>query len=170
MNVFVALMVVAGCALCLNPAYALTMDLPDGSKLDMESICPVCEMKVESGMFGPSAAVMNDGKVIGFDSTGELFRWLHSPEKYGFDPKNVKSMYVTEHGNPQKFMDAKEAVYVVGSELSQEMGPEPAAFKGKEDAQAFKTRHKGRDVVEFAKVTAEDVKSKKKLLKMKHDH
>jgi nitrous oxide reductase accessory protein NosL len=148
-------------------AGATALDLPDGSKLDVSSACPVCSMKVETSSLGPAAVVFNDGKVVGFDTAGDLFRYLLDSGKYGFDPKSIKSIFVTEYGT-KNFIDAKAAFFVVGSDLQGSMGPEVAAFSKKEDAETFQKEHKGKDVVNHAKITLEDLKSKKKMLKMQH--
>jgi copper chaperone NosL len=141
--------------------------LPDGSKLDLGTTCPVCGMKLEASLLGPAVIVLKDGSVKGFDAAGDLFRFMFDPQKYSFDANNVKSIYVTEYGT-KKFIDGKTAVYVVGTDLQQGMGAEVAPFANKDDAEKFKTQHKGTGVVEFGKVSADDLKSKKKMLKMQH--
>jgi copper chaperone NosL len=148
-------------------AVAAVVDLPDGSKLDLYTACPVCNMKAETSSLGPAALVFNDGKVVGFDTAGDLFRYLLEPGKYSFDPKNVKNIFVTEFGT-KKFIDAKTAFFVVGSDLQGSMGPEVAAFAKKEDAEAFKTEHKGKNIVPHSQITLDELKSKKKMLKMQH--
>jgi nitrous oxide reductase accessory protein NosL len=145
-----------------------TIDLPDGSKLDLSQSCPVCGMKLEKSSLGPAAAVFKDGKVVGFDTPGDLFRYLLSPEKYGFDPANIKNLYVTDYGT-KKFIDAKNSFFVVGSDVTGEMGPEAVPFSTKEAAEKFKSEHHGRNTVSYAEVKADDLKSPKKMLKMKHD-
>jgi nitrous oxide reductase accessory protein NosL len=142
-------------------------ELPDGSKLDLATTCPVCGMKLEASLLGPAAIVLKDGSVKGFDAAGDLFRFMFDPKKYSFDANNVKNICVTEYGT-KKFIDGKTAFYVVGTDLQQGMGAEVAPFANKEDAEKFKEQHKGTGVVEFAKVTADDLKSKKKMLKMQH--
>lgn len=161
----VVVLVVAG--LEAGVARGATLDLPDGSKLDLSAACPVCEMKLEMSVVGQAAIVFTDGKVVGFDGPADLFRYFLAPEKYHFDPKNIKHLFVTEYG-AKKFIDAKQAFFVVGSELSGEMGPELAAFSAKEAAEKFKTDHKGRSVVAFAGVTLDDLVIKKKKMKMEH--
>jgi len=151
----------------VGAAGAAALDLPDGSKLDLSAACPVCEMKLEMSVVGQAAAVFADGKVVGFDGPGDLLRYFLAPEKYHFDPKNIKHLFVTEYGT-KKFIDAKQAFFVVGSELSGEMGPELAAFATKEAAEKFKSDHKGKNVVAFSGVTADDLVSKKKKMKMEH--
>ncbi|MCA1959961.1 MAG: nitrous oxide reductase accessory protein NosL [Desulfomonile sp.] len=159
--------ILIGAGLQVGVALAATADLPDGSKLDLSQPCPVCEMKLEASVVGQAAAIFTDGKVVGFDGPGDLLRYYLAPAKYGFDPKNIKHMYVTEYGT-KKFIDAKQAFFVVGSDLAGEMGPELAAFSTKEAAEKFKSDHKGKNVVNFAGVTPDDLVSKKKKMKMEH--
>ncbi|MBI5252539.1 MAG: nitrous oxide reductase accessory protein NosL [Desulfomonile tiedjei] len=158
LNLFVALTAVAD-----------TVDLPDGSKLDLSQICPVCEMKIESSVTGPGAVVFKDGKVVGFDGPADLFRYLLSPEKYGYDPANIKNTYVTEHGT-KKFVDAKQAFYVVGAELKAIMGPEAIPFANKADAEKFSSQNKGKKVAASSGITLDDLTVKKKSLRMEKDH
>ena len=61
---------------------AQTVDLPDGSKLDLTASCPVCNMKLEDSKLGVAAVVFKDGKVVGFDSAGDMFRYVLLPVKY----------------------------------------------------------------------------------------
>ncbi len=148
-------------------AAAAVVDLPDGSKLDLSTPCPVCNMKVETSSLGPAAIVFNDGKVVGFDTAGDLFRYMLDPGKYGFDAKNVKNIFVTEFGT-KKFIDGKTAFFVIGTDLQGMMGSELAAFSKKEDAEAFKAEHKGKNVVSHSQITLDDLKSTKKMMKMHH--
>jgi len=149
-------------------AAAATVDLPDGAKLDLSVPCPVCGMKPEESKLGPAAAVFKDGKVVGFDAPGDMFRYVLDPKKYGFEAGNVKDLFVTEHGT-KNFIDAKKALYVVGSDVTGDMGPEVVPFSKKEDAEKFKSEHHGKNVASYVQITLEDVTSKKKMLKMKHE-
>ncbi|MDQ7783102.1 MAG: nitrous oxide reductase accessory protein NosL [Desulfomonilaceae bacterium] len=151
------------------PAWAEAVTLPNGAKLDLTVKCPVCNMELASGKLGPAAAVFKDGKVVGFDSTGDMFRYLLDPKKYGFDREAVQHVYVTQYGTKQ-FIDAKEAVYVLGSDLKGSMGPEVVPFADKAGADEFMKAHHGKKIVTFAEVGLSDLKPKKGLLKMKHGH
>jgi nitrous oxide reductase accessory protein NosL len=155
-------------ALLPASAAAATADLPDGSKLDLSVPCPVCNMKPEESKLGPAAAVFKDGKVVGFDAPGDMFRYVLDPKKYGFDAGAIKDLFVTEHGG-KNFLDAKKAFYVVGSDVTGDMGPEVVPFSKKEDAEKFKSEHHGKNVASYVQITLEDVTSKKKMLKMKHE-
>ncbi len=141
--------------------------LPDGSKLDLSQSCPVCHMKVGGGSLGHAAAVFKDGKVLGFDGPGDMFRYVLEPSKYSFDPANITHLYVAEYGSP-KLIDAKSAFFVVGSDFMGSMGPDVAPFATKEAAEKFKAAHHGKGVVAFSGVTMKDLAGKKKMMKMGH--
>jgi copper chaperone NosL len=158
-----ALIIVASAPLI--SAAAQTVDLPDGSKLDISTSCPVCNMKLEDSKVGVAAVVFKDGKVVGFDSAGDLFRYVLAPVKYSISTENIKNMFVTEHGT-KKVMDAKQAFFVIGSEVQAGMGAEVIPFSKKEDAEKFSSENKGKRVAAYAEVTHDDVKSQKKMLKM----
>lgn len=162
--------VVAVAALVSAPVIstaAQTVDLPDGSKLDLSASCPVCGMKIEGSTLGPAAVVFKDGKVVGFDSAGDMFRYVLAPVKYSVSTENIKNTFVTDHGT-KKFVDAKQAFFVVGSDVMGSMGLDVVAFSKKDDAEKFSSEHKGKRVASYAEVTAADVKSEKKMLKMEH--
>jgi nitrous oxide reductase accessory protein NosL len=148
-------------------AMAKVVTLPDGSKLDLSARCPLCNMEAGASASGPAALVFNDGKVVGLAGTAHLLDYLLEPGKYGFDTKNVKDIYVTDFGT-KKFVDAKKAYFVLGSDLKGMMGPAVVAFSKKERAEAFKAEHKGKGVVTFSKIHLNDVKSKRKMMKMPH--
>lgn len=152
----------------LGWAVADTVELPDGSKLDLGASCPVCNMKVSTGDLGPAAVVFKDGKVVGFDAAGDFFRYVLAPDKHGFDPGTIKNLYVTDRAT-KKFMEAKQAWYVLGSDVEGGMGLEAVPFSKKEDAEKFMADHKGKNVAAYSDVTLDALRSPKKLLKMKHD-
>ncbi len=151
-----------------SSAIAAVMNLPDGAKLDTSKECPICHMNADHGAPGPAAVVFKDGKVVGFDGAGDMFRYVLNPAKYEFDAANIKDVYVTDYTSKQ-FLDAKAAVYVLDSDVSASMGPEVVPFSKKEDAEKFKSEHKGEKIVAYSAITPEALKSKKKMLKMKPD-
>jgi copper chaperone NosL len=164
---YIALALVFVASAPLVSVAAQTVDLPDGSKLDLSTSCPVCNMKLEDSKAGVAAVVFKEGKVVGFDSAGDMFRYVLAPVKYSISTENIKNIFVTEHGT-KKFMDAKQAFFVVGSEVQAGMGAEVVPFSKKEDAEKFNSENKGKRVAAYAEVTEDDVKSQKKMLKMEH--
>jgi len=164
---YIALALVVVASTPVMSAAAQTVDLPDGSKLDLGTSCPVCNMKLEDSTLGPAAVVFNDGKVVGFDSAGDMFRYVLEPVKYSISTGNIKNVFVTEYGT-KKFIDAKQAFFVLGSDVKGSMGADVVPYAKKEDAEKFNSEHKGKRVTAYAEVTAADVKSEKKMLKMEH--
>jgi len=165
-NIFPAAAALVATMMMAGTAMAATVDLPDGSKLDLSTTCPICNMKLEGSTLGPAAVVFKDGKVVGFDGTGDMFRYVLDPKKHGFNPSDIKHLYVTEHGS-RNFVDAKTSLYVVGSDVAGDMGPEVVPFSKKEEAEKFKADHHGKAVATYVQITLDDLKSKKKMLKMK---
>ncbi len=149
-------------------AMAAMVDLPDGTKLDTSAMCPVCNMKADSNPVGSAAVVFKDGKVVPLAGPGHLFKYVLDPKKYGFEPANIKGVYVMDYGS-KKFVDGKGAFFVIGSEVKGHMGDDVLPFAKEEDAEKFKADNKGHKVLTFAEVTLKDVEAgKKKMLKMEH--
>ncbi|HTY24890.1 MAG TPA: nitrous oxide reductase accessory protein NosL [Desulfomonilaceae bacterium] len=167
-NLLCGLLVLVAALFLAGNAVANIVDLPDGSKLDTSAECPVCHMKADHGTPGPAAAVFKDGKVVGFDGAGDMFRYVLDPAKYEFDPANIKNLYVTDY-TTKKFIEAKSALFVLDSDVQASMGSEVVPFTKKEDAEKFKAEHNGTKVVAYSEVTQEALKPKKRMLKMKPD-
>ncbi len=85
----ITMFLLAGTASYSNAAQEVA--LPDGSKVELPAICPVCEMKIESDSAVLGVLVFAEGKVVLFDNISEFFRYLLSPQTFGFDPNNIKN-------------------------------------------------------------------------------
>ena len=168
LNNYVTVIAALLIAIALPPASwaGSTADLPDGSKLDLSAVCPVCNMKVDSTTLGPAAVVLKDGKVIGFDGAGDMIRYVLAPAQYGGDPKQISHMFVTLSGG-KAFADATKAVYVLGSDVKDNMGPALVPFAHRADAEKFKAAHHGTRIATFGELKPADVAHPKKRLKMK---
>ncbi len=143
------------------------VELPDGSKIQLPFSCPICEMKVEANTGVLGALVFANGKVVAFDNISELFRYLLSPDTFGFTPKDLKKAFVLDHDS-KKFIEAKDAVYVIGPEMAHMMGREMEAFSNKAAAEKFIGGNNDKKILAFSEVSLKDVAPKKKMLKMKH--
>ncbi len=152
------------------PVYSIAnqnVELPDGSKIQLPVSCPVCEMKIETNTGVLGALVFANGKVVAFDNISELFRYLLSPDTFGFNPKDLKKAFVLDHDS-KKFIEAKDAVYVIGPEMVHMMGKEMEAFSNKVSAEKFMDGAKNKKMLAFSEVSLKDVAPKKNMLKMKH--
>jgi nitrous oxide reductase accessory protein NosL len=155
---------VAGASSHLNAAQEVA--LPDGSKVQLPVICPVCEMKIESDSAVLGALVFADGKVVLFDNISEFFSYLLSPQTFGFDTNNIKKSFVVDHES-KKFIDPKDSFYVIGPETVPMMGPEMNAFSKKEKAEKFASGAADKKVLAFSEVSLQDVGPRKKVLRLK---
>jgi nitrous oxide reductase accessory protein NosL len=111
--------------------------------------CPVCGMFVYK--YPKWAAQIYYGeKHLSFDGVKDLM-------KYYFEHKEgISKILVTDYYS-QKAIDATKAYYVLGSDIYGPMGNELIPFEHKSDAKTFYMDHKGREVVAFDKIVANEV-------------
>jgi nitrous oxide reductase accessory protein NosL len=153
-----------------------SVQLPNGSKLNLSATCPVCGMKVGGdmagtasyaykdgrlvGFAGAAAAVFKDGSVVGFEGARCLFIYNTIPKRFGIDVANIFQRYVTDF-NTQKFIDAKNAVLVLGSRIKGPMGHELVAFSTLPEVEKFKDEFDGKRIVDLHTVGIKDVERAK---------
>ncbi|MBM4328450.1 MAG: hypothetical protein FJ118_14965 [Deltaproteobacteria bacterium] len=146
--------------------------LPSGHKLELGGICPVCGMKVggelESAAIygyklgrlesfaGVGAAVFQDSRVVGFDGARCLFIYNTVPKRFGIDVSKIAHRFVTDFETRQ-FLDVNQAYLVLGTPIRGFMGYDLIPFSSKEKAEAFKTEHGGKRVIQLHTATPEQV-------------
>ncbi len=104
---------------------------------------------------GPKAQIHYDGQPQPefFCDTIEMFHALLNPEQI----KAVRAAYVqdmgkADWGNPRgHWIEAKQAVYVLGSKRKGSMGPTIASFAQEQDAQKFVAEYGGK-VLRFTEI------------------
>jgi len=149
--------------------------LPDGSKVDLSTNCPVCGMRVGGdlgatvtysyrdgrpvGFAGVAAAVFKDGHVVGFEGARCLFIYGALPQKFGIEVENIARRFVTNFGSG-KMMDVTKAFLVLGSPVKGPMGYELIPFSTVEEAEKFKSEFGGKRVVQLGTVEFKDVERK----------
>ena len=125
------------------------LQLPDGSKIDLATKCPVCGMIIGGtegqgasvtfkdghvvGFHGVAAAIFKDGRVVGFEGARCLFIYNSVPQNYDVDVKNIARQFVTDF-TTKKLVDLSKAFLVLGSNVKGPMGYELIPFSSKEDA------------------------------------
>jgi copper chaperone NosL len=116
--------------------------------------CPVCGMFVYKYPDWLAEIIFKDGSVDFFDGAKDLFKYYFSPNKYspGKSKKNIAAIYVMEYYDMQ-LIDARQAFFVLGSDVYGPMGHELIPFKTEEDARAFMFDHKGKRILRFAEIT-----------------
>lgn len=123
-------------------------------------ICPVCGMFVAKYPEWVAAAVFKDGHAHYFDGAKDLFKFLHNLAKYdpGHGMGDIAILAVTDYYGV-KTVDARSALFVVGSDVLGPMGHELVPLSSKADADEFMADHKGRRVVAFDQVNLELLKT-----------
>jgi copper chaperone NosL len=142
--------IVAGCG--REPAPARALDVTPGT------VCALDGMLL-SDYPGPKAQIhYEEGPPEFFCDTIEMFAMMLQPETQ----RRIRGAFTQDMGQddqlqrPDRWIDARSAFYVEGSDFRGAMGPTLAAFARREDAQRFVGRHGGR-VMAFGAITPEMV-------------
>jgi copper chaperone NosL len=122
--------------------------------------CPVCGMFVSKYPDWVATVTFKDSSVLFFDGTKDLFTWYHNMQKYtpGKKQELISAMTVHDYYT-LKQVDARQAHFVIGSDVYGPMGKELIAFGKPADAQAFLKDHKGKKALRFKEVTPAILKS-----------
>jgi len=139
---------------CGEPEHEAAAPAP--GELTREAIGYYCNMLVVDH-HGPKGQVFIRGRdePIWFTSVRDTITFTLLPE----EPKNIAAIYVNDMGRaswerpePGTWIDARQALYVVGSDKMGGMGaPEAVPFADHAAAEAFASRHGGQ-VVPFDRV------------------
>jgi nitrous oxide reductase accessory protein NosL len=95
-----------------------------------------------------AAIVYKDNHAHYFDGAKDMFKYLLSFPKYapGHKQEDIAVIAVSEYYDLRR-VNAMEAVYVIGSDVTGPMGHELVPFASREDAEEFIQDHKGRIVL-----------------------
>ncbi|MEM4782266.1 MAG: nitrous oxide reductase accessory protein NosL [Halalkalicoccus sp.] len=163
---------IAGAAGCLEAGDDGDEPVPEPVSLSGRE-CDGCGMVIGEH-YGPNAQVFYEGGdppedrdgPAWFDSTTEALGYHEQQERRGQDKL---AMYVVDysrvdyeihdrdaphlstHAEADAFVDAREATFVLGSEVLGAMEPDPIPFSDPEDAEGFADEHGG-DVVGFGEL------------------
>ena len=114
--------------------------------------CAVCGMFVEKYKPWVATIVFADGAQVFFVGPKDLFRYLLDPEKFKVGDRTISEVYVTDYYRV-RFIDAKAASFVVGSDVMGPMGGELVPLEQRDDAETFALDHNGKEILEFDDVT-----------------
>ena len=131
-------------------ADAAPLDLPPPGPRDA---CPVCGMIVAKYPDWVATLVWDDGAAVHFDGAKDFFKYLADLEKYapGRRADQIAGMGVTEYYGVG-LVDARAALYVIGSDVYGPMGHELVPLATAADAADFLRDHAGKRQVAFAEV------------------
>jgi copper chaperone NosL len=122
--------------------------------------CPVCGMFVSKYPDWVTSVTYRYFPALFFDGVKDFFIYYHNMRKYtpermqaGIAAITVKDYYTL------KPADARQAYFVIGSDVYGPMGKELVPFEKANDAQAFSKDHKGKRILRFSDVTPAILKS-----------
>ena len=130
-----------------------TLELPAPKPTDT---CPVCGMFVAKYPAWVATVLYQDGHAHHFDGAKDLFKYLLDLPKWAPEHRveNIHKIGVTEYYE-LKPIDARQAYYVIGSDVLGPMGHELIPLETKEDATGFLQDHNASAVLRFQQVDLE---------------
>lgn len=119
--------------------------------------CPVCGMFVYKYPRWAALIEYEKSKLY-FDGVKDLMKFYFNPQAWGeYDPsEKIRNIAVRDYYT-QKSVDAKEAYFVLGSDVYGPMGNELIPFAAQEDAKHFYMDHKAKAIYRFNELTSEIV-------------
>lgn len=127
------------------------LDLPAPEATDT---CPVCGMFVARYPEWIATVVYGDGHAHHFDGAKDLFKYLLDMPTWapGHRAEDIAGIGVTEYYGLELIV-ARDAWYVIGSDVLGPMGHELIPLVTAEDANEFMRDHGGRRILRFDEVT-----------------
>jgi nitrous oxide reductase accessory protein NosL len=122
--------------------------------------CPVCGMFVYKYPKWVAVIEIADGTTYFYDGAKDMFKHYmdipkYTPRKAGQD---IVSLEVTDY-YAVSLIDAKDAWYVIGSDVFGPMGHELIPFETQASAKEFLEDHKGTHILRFQDVTEDTIKA-----------
>lgn len=131
-------------------------NMPKPGKQDT---CPVCGMFVTKYPEWVATVLYKNGHAHHFDGAKDMFKYLLDMPKWapGHKPEDIQSIGVTEYYG-LTLINARDAVYVIGSDVLGPMGHELIPLEIREDAEVFLKDHNGLRIMRFPDVATELLK------------
>lgn len=122
--------------------------------------CPVCGMFVYKYPKWVAVIELADGTSYFYDGAKDMFKHYMNVSKYtpGKAGQDIVSLEVTDY-YAVSLIDAKEAWYVIGSDVFGPMGHELIPFETQVSAKEFLEDHKGTHILRFQDVTEDTIKA-----------
>lgn len=136
-------------------AAAQASSAPALPKPGAKDLCPVCGMLVSKYPHWVATIVYKDGHAHYFDGAKDMFKLWFDPPKYaaGHSREQMARLSVTDYYNLQP-VDARLALYVIGSDVLGPMGHELVPLASAADAEDFMKEHKGKRILRFDEIKA----------------
>jgi len=127
-----------------------TLEIPKDAK------CPVCGMFVSKFPKWASKIETTNGHTHYFDGVKDMMKFYFNSAKYGHNhTKNEMSKIGVTDYYSLELIDARNAFYIVGSNIYGPMGEELIPFKDEIQAKKFMTDHFGKKLLKFEEIKNE---------------
>lgn len=145
-------LVVAGTLLLISSAGAAPQE-----DIAADARCPVCGMFVAKYDVWITQIRYDDSTVFSFDGVKDMMAYYHNPAAYnGQEQAKIREVWVKDYYS-LKWLDGRQAFFVIGSDVNGPMGHELVPFASKAGAESFMADHHGRQLLTFNEITVEIV-------------
>lgn len=126
---------------------------------ETRTLCPVCGMFVSKYPEWTATLVWRDGHALHFDGVKDMVKCLRDRTRYAPDHAHEEPalLAVTDYYTLTR-VDARQAWYVLGSDVAGPMGRELVPLASENDARDFMADHHGQRLLRFDELTLELVK------------
>ncbi len=122
-------------------------------KVMPDTRCPVCGMFVAKYDVWITQIRYDESLVFSFDGVKDMMAYYHNPEAYnGLEQSKISEIWVKDYYS-LKWLDARQAFFVIGSDVHGPMGHELIPFSSKTAAESFLTDHHARQILVFDEIT-----------------
>lgn len=138
------------------------------SPITAETRCPVCGMLVAKYPLWQTQVRLSDGDGAAFDGVKDMMAYVFTPHAFGAKAgATVTEIAVKDYYN-QRWIDGRNAWYVLGSDVLGPMGHELIPFADQAQAETFMRDHKGTRLLAFTEIEAALIEELRRGHKMKH--
>lgn len=142
--------IVAGSIVVLSSTEATPLN-----EIPPDTRCPVCGMFVAKYDVWITQIRYDESTVLSFDGMKDMMAFYHNPATYnGQDQVKISEIWVKDYYS-LKWLDARQAFFVLGSDVHGPMGNELIPFTSKTAAESFLADHHGQRVLVFDEITVE---------------
>lgn len=158
-----------GCAvILLLHVFTVTLYAAPEEKVDADVRCAICGMFVAKYDNWIVQVRLSDDKVLFFDGVKDMLVFYFDPQQYSsMNREDIKEIWVKDYYSLD-WMDGRNALYVIGSDVYGPMGKEFIPFSSQEAADNFLQDHLGTKILTLDEVTDELVQSMRSGSKMRH--
>ena len=127
---------------------------PEGTTAARKDKCPVCGMFVSMFADWNARVEFKDGTYAIFDGSKCMFKYYMDIGKYNpsKSKSEVKAIFVKDYSSTTN-INARQALYVIWSDVYGPMGHEPIPFEKEADAKEFLKEHRGKEILRFNDIT-----------------